>query len=107
MSHPCTSLLAVIKGLACETYSLDIDGQLHGSPLMLIAALEDGSGVLYLGRRQAHTSRFSGTYANIPSAHLYTAYFLKNFAILILQYFSPQLLRYTIGSVWIVYGRKD
>ena len=58
-----------------NAFALYIDGQLHGSPPMLIAALEDGSGVLYLGHRQANTSRFSGTYANIHSVHLHTASF--------------------------------
>ena len=87
-----------------NAFALYIDGQLHGSPPMLIATLEDGSGVLYLGRRQAHTSRFSGTYANIPSVHLYTAYLFKNFAKLILQYFSPQLFslhyRIRLDGIW-------
>jgi len=88
-----------------NAFALYIDGQLHGSPPMLIATLEDGSGVLYLGRRQAHTSRFSGTFENIPSAHLYTAYLFKNYANLILHYFRPQLFslhhRISLDGIWM------
>ena len=64
-----------------NAFALYIDGQQHGSPLMLISALEDGSGVLYLGHRQANNSRFSGTYANIHSVHLHTASFFINMNI--------------------------
>lgn len=41
-------------------FALYVDGRLHRSRMSLIGALEDGPGVLYIGRRLNHPSRFSG-----------------------------------------------
>ena len=56
-------------------FALYVDGQLHGGPRMLIASLEDGVGVFFLGRRQGHLSRFSGKYdMHSTHDHQQTAY---------------------------------
>ena len=44
-----------------DTFALFIDGKLHSSRQRLIAALEDGPGMLFLGRRMGDQSRFAGT----------------------------------------------
>lgn len=44
-----------------SSLALFIDGQLHlDQHMQLIAALEDGPGVFFLGRKQGDSSRFSG-----------------------------------------------
>ena len=41
-------------------FALYVDGRLHRSRTVLIAPLEDGPGVLFLGQKLNHPSRFSG-----------------------------------------------
>lgn len=43
-----------------DNFALFVDGQLHSPRRTLIAALEDGPGVLFLGRKLQHSSRFGG-----------------------------------------------
>ena len=43
-----------------DNFALFVDGQLHSPRRTLIAALEDGPGVLFLGRKLQHSSRFAG-----------------------------------------------
>lgn len=47
-----------------NSFSFFIDGELH-SMLPLIAALEDGPGEVFLGRRIQDDSRFSGVWFDL------------------------------------------
>ena len=41
-------------------FALYVDGRLHRSRMSLIGALEDGPGILFIGRKLNNPSRFSG-----------------------------------------------
>ena len=47
-----------------SNFALYVDGQLHPDSRMLVARVEDGSGVVFLGRRVQDRSRFSGMYSH-------------------------------------------
>lgn len=42
-------------------FALFLDGRLHQSPIRLVGVLEDGPGILYIGRKLNSPTRFSGT----------------------------------------------
>ena len=48
-------------------FALYIDGRLRSPRRTLIAALEDGPGILFLGRRVQRPSRFAGTLLSVVS----------------------------------------
>lgn len=53
---------------AVSVYGLDfalfLDGRLHRSRVNLIGALEDGPGILYIGRKLSNPTRYSGMLAS-------------------------------------------
>ena len=50
----------IAASVSGKSFELFIDGQSHSTPHELTAALEDGPGVFFLGRKVQNPSRYAG-----------------------------------------------